>query len=91
MEQGSRSILMKNACNMLISFTLFFAYCKLLQKNYHTYQHSGSQIKFLLKLSDKYVCSHQVICIVCFNFTNHVCQPFKLLLRSGYPNEIDLM
>lgn len=56
-----------------------------------SYQHGSSDVKLFLVLCDVNMHIHQVILfITLFNLTNYISHPFKLLLCSSHPDEVNL-
>jgi len=56
-------------------------------KDEYTYQHGGSEVKFIKELSDKNVDLHQPLLISFLHFTDDVGKPLVLLLSTSHPDE----
>ena len=57
------------------------------RKDEYTYQHGGSEVKFIKELSDKNVDLHPPLLISIFHFTDDVGKPLVLLLSTSHPDE----
>ena len=56
-------------------------------KDEYTYQHGGSEVKFIKELSDKNVDLDQPLLISILHFTDDVGKPLILLLSASHPDE----
>ena len=59
-------------------------------KDEYTYQHGGSEVKFIKELSDKNVDLHQSLLVSVLHFTDDVGKPLILLLSTSHPDKVYL-